>query len=81
MNNNILNTFLNGISKSLSIADNIIPIYKDTYPLIKKGKDLLTKNNNLQIKSKRNDNDIIKNSNIKESSQKKNLSSNPKFFI
>ena len=81
MNNNILNNLLSGISKSLSIADNIIPIYKDTYPLIKKGKDLLNKNNNLQIKSKRNDNDIIKNSNIKESSQKKNLSSNPKFFI
>ena len=81
MNNNILNNLLSGISKSLSIADNIIPIYKDTYPLIKKGKDLLNKNNNLQIKSKENDNDIIKNSNIKESSQKKNLSSNPKFFI
>ena len=81
MNNNILNNLLNGISKSLNIADNIIPIYKDTYPLIKKGKDLLNKNNNLQIKSKRNDNEISKNSNIKESSQKKNLSSNPKFFI
>ena len=80
MNNNILNNLLSGISKSLNIADNIIPIYKDTYPLIKKGKDLLNKNNNLQIKSKENDNDIIKNSNIKESSQKKNLSSNPKFF-
>ena len=81
MNNNILNNLLSGISKSLSIADNIIPIYKDTYPLIKKGKDLLTKNNNLQIKSKRNNDDIIKNSNIKENNQKKNLSSNPKFFI
>ena len=45
MNNNILNTFLSGISKSLNIADNIIPIYKDTYPLIKKGKDFLNKTN------------------------------------
>lgn len=81
MNNNILNNLLSGISKSLNIADNIIPIYKDTYPLIKKGKDLLNKNNNLQIKSKRNNDDIIKNSNIKENNQKKNLSSNPKFFI
>lgn len=81
MNNNILNTFLNGISKSLNIANNIIPIYKDTYPLIKKGKDFLNKNNNFQIKSKQNDNEISKNSNIKENNQKKNLSSNPKFFI
>ena len=64
MYNNILNNLLSGISKSLSIADNIIPNYKDTYPLIKKRKDLLNKNNNLQIKAKRNDNDIINNSNI-----------------
>ena len=44
MNNNILNNLLSGISKSLSIADNIIPIYKDTYPLITRVWQFLIKN-------------------------------------
>lgn len=81
MNNNILNTVLNGISKSLNIASNVIPIYKDTYPLIKKGKNLLNKNNIIN-KNPKIDNKInnMNNENI-ENKQKKNLSNNPKFFV
>lgn len=84
MNNNILNTVLNGISKSLNIASNVIPICKDTYPLIKKGKNLLNKNNiinkNPKIDNKINNMNNENNEN-NENKQKKNLSNNPKFFV
>lgn len=80
MNNNILNTVLSGLSKSLNIANNIIPIYKDTYPLIKKGKNLLNKNNSPKIKQNLNNNSNNNHDN-NINPKKKNLSNNPKFFI
>ena len=82
MNNDILNNLLNGASKSLHIIDEVIPIYKDTSPLIKKIKNYtISKNAKYSIQSKES-NKIKKE---KSSEIKKNLDlssdNEPKFFL
>lgn len=46
MKNDILNTLLRGISKSLYVVNEVIPIYKDTAPLVKKVKGVISKKDN-----------------------------------
>ena len=46
MKNDILNTLLRGISKSLYVVNEVIPIYKDTAPLVKKVKGVIGKKDN-----------------------------------
>ena len=82
MNNDILNNLLNGVSKSLHIIDEVIPIYKDTSPLLKKMKNYtINKNvNNLQEQKEPNK---IKNEKSMEIKKNLDLSSDnePKFFL
>ncbi len=67
--NNILNTFLKNTSKSLTIINEVIPIYKDTYPIIKKFKNYINKNNNTKH-------------NIPNKKELDNTNNtNPKFFV
>lgn len=46
MKNDIINTLLRGISKSLYVVNEVIPIYKDTAPLVKKVKGVIGKKDN-----------------------------------
>lgn len=66
--NNILNTFLKNTSKSLTIINEVIPIYKDTYPIIKKIKNNINKNNKNNKNNTPNKKELDNNS-------------NPKFFL
>lgn len=70
-NSGSLIKILSGISKSLRIADQVIPIYKDSVPLIKNIKSFFYKNKSNNIKNNNNEEKkvIITNDN------------NPKFFI
>ena len=60
MNNDILSNLLNGASKSLHIIDEVIPIYKDTSPLIKKIKNY-TISKNVKNKEESKESNKIKN--------------------
>lgn len=71
--NDMINSFLKSTSKSLGIINEVIPIYKDTYPIFKKIKGYIVKNNDKVVKEKKNA--VIK----KE--LEINDSSNPKFFV
>lgn len=67
--NDMFSSFLRSTSKSLGVINEVIPIYRDTYPLFKKVKGVLVRNN-----------DSVK----KDVVIKKELdvdSSNPKFFV
>lgn len=82
MNNDILSNLLNGASKSLHIIDEVIPIYKDTSPLIKKIKNY-TINKNVKYSEKAKESNIIKNEKSSEIKKNLDLSSDnePKFFL
>lgn len=73
MNNNLLNNLLNKTSKSLNIINEIIPIYKDTSPTIKKIKNFII-NKSSQEKT-------IKKDEIKKEKEPTPSNSNPKFFV
>lgn len=67
--NDMFSSFLRSTSKSLGVINEVIPIYRDTYPLFKKVKGVLVRNND-SVKR-----DVV---------IKKELdvdSSNPKFFV
>jgi hypothetical protein len=75
MNNNfLLVRFLSGFSNTLKIANQIIPLYKETKPLVSNIKNTykLLKNNNVLKQT----NKIIENKKIIT-----NTSNNPQFFI
>lgn len=87
MNNSIkLLKVLTGISKGLNIANNVIPIYKDTKPLIKSFQKFC---NNIKINNIPQNNlnpppTITNNFNDIDNNTKKiitNNSNNPIFFI
>lgn len=82
MNNDILSNLLNGASKSLHIIDEVIPIYKDTSPLIKKIKNYTINKNVKHSEETKKPNEIKKE---KSSEIKKNLDlssdNEPKFFL
>lgn len=82
MNNDILSNLLSGASKSLHIIDEVIPIYKDASPLLKKIKNYTITKNVKQIQNKNTLEDV---KNIKNSDTKKNLDlsgdNEPKFFL
>ena len=71
---------LSGISKSLSIASRVIPIYQDAMPLFKNAKNIYS-----LIANKQNDkkDEIIKEKPItkKETTTIKKNDSSPQFFI
>lgn len=73
MNNNIINNLLKKTSKSLNIINDIIPIYKDTSPTIKKLKNIITN------KSKKED--LPTKENTKKEKEPQQSNSNPKFFV
>lgn len=82
MNNDILSNLLNGASKSLHIIDEVIPIYKDTSPLIKKIKNY-TINKNVKHSEEAKESNIIKKEKSSEIKKNLDLSSDnePKFFL
>lgn len=75
------NTFLSGISKSLGVAREIIPLWQQTRPLInnaRKAYNLIKQNGNK--KEPIRNNRVI---NIKKAPEKKDYlnSNNPQFFL
>lgn len=87
MNNSAsLGKFLTGISKTLNIANQIIPIYQDTKPLVKNFKNIysLFKNNNDRSIKKENFQSETK-PNLKITPKKETIHSQeqngPRFFI
>lgn len=82
MNNDILNNLLNGASKSLHIIDEVIPIYKDTSPLLKKIKNY-TINKNVNNTQEQKESNKIKKEKSSEIKKNLDLSSDnePKFFL
>ncbi len=96
--NNSLNLFkiLSGVSKTLNIAKNVIPIYKDTKPLVVNAKNIYKslKNNKIKLNSKVSNNNILNLPNNKPLSSNNSSSnklttsnkspinhSNPNFFL
>lgn len=78
MKNDILNTLLRGISKSLYVVNEVIPIYKDTAPLVKKVKGFINKDKVIDKNINTNSNNNIK----KELEVKdKNINNSPKFYL
>lgn len=74
-----LNTFLTGISKTLGVAREIIPLWQQTRPLInnaRKAYNLIKQNNN-------RNNPTNKNQNTQNIPEKKDYlkSNNPQFFL
>lgn len=99
MNNNTstISTILDGISKTLNIANKAVPLYKEAKPLLNNAKNVYT-----NIKNSKNDlgnmlklmklkNEMKNNTNIINGSETKKISTienntysninNPKFFI
>ena len=70
MNNSNLNIFINKCSSILNVANELLPIVKDTKPMISKVFNLTKGTNISKINKEKN--------NINE--EKKNFN-NPKFFI
>ena len=72
---------LSGISKTLSVANQVIPLYKEAKPIISALKDI-NKESKTPVKSKTIKNNTIQNSNIKKENSnlitRKNM---PNFFL
>lgn len=68
---------ITGISKSLNIADQIIPIYKKTIPMINNAKSSFSKLKNLNIPNF-NTNNI--NNNVKKNTTNNSSINKPIFF-
>jgi len=57
MNNELsLAKIITGFSKTLNIANQLIPLYKQVKPIIQNGNKILSKLNNLNITTKNNSN-------------------------
>ena len=79
-NSELLTKILAGLSKTLNVANRVIPIYQDTIPLIKNAKNIYSlfkdKSNNLASDNK----NIKKIEHPKKDTIKVN-DNNPQFFI
>lgn len=78
-----LSKILSGLSRTLNIANQVIPIYKDTKPLINNVKSIysLIKNNSNSSITSAHKTENIKHSETKKETIKSHDNYSPQFFI
>jgi hypothetical protein len=71
---------INGLSKSLNVANNIIPIYEQTKPMIENARNIIKKIKNIDLNKIKNNINNIHDTKIKTTTLKSNSLNNPSFF-
>ncbi len=75
---------LSGISKTLSVANQVIPLYREAKPMINNAKNILSVLREMNTGSSNKDSEKAKTKEIKKDSIKKtktNYSNSPTFFL